>query len=189
MASAYRPCHKTNRKYHLTNWKPTLMTNQIPKYYVNSHSLPKQQENIIPALHHISSTTKLTLIKNQKPSTTKPKTINLYRYSPTTSNTSSIKLINEPNSLTTTQNIIPEQNTLHIQILPLIQNSKYTGFSHNIGTHQEMDFILNLNHTQNIVYTQNKKHNQNLTLPSHLNNQATLHTPYPTQLPQLKPHA
>ena len=49
-----------------------------------------------------------------------------------------------------------------------------------------MDFILTLNRIQNIVYIQNQKHNQNSTLPSHLNNQATLHTPYPNRLPQLK---
>ena len=85
MASAYRPCHKTNRKYHLTNWEPTSITNQISKYYANAHPLTKQKENIIPALHQISSTTKLALIKYQK-----PKTINLHRYYPSTSSTSNI---------------------------------------------------------------------------------------------------
>jgi hypothetical protein len=97
VASAYRPRHKKNRKTHLTNWTPTLMTNQVPKHYTNLYTLLKQHKNIILILHHSPSTTKLTPLKNLNPNKTKPNTINIYRYSPIIASTSRIELIKIPN--------------------------------------------------------------------------------------------
>jgi hypothetical protein len=97
VASAYRPRHKKNRKTHLTNWTPTLMTNQVPKHYTNLYTLLKQHKNIILILHHSPSTTKLTPYKNLNPNKTKPNTINIYRYSPIIASTSRIELIKIPN--------------------------------------------------------------------------------------------
>jgi len=90
---AYRPRHKKNRKTHLTNWIPIQLTNQVPKHYTNSYTLPKQHKNTILILHHSPSTTKITPLKILKPNKTKPNIINKYRYPPIIASTPKLELI------------------------------------------------------------------------------------------------
>ena len=53
MASAYRPRHKTYIKYHFTNKeKLKEITTYITKNNTYTYLLPKQLENITPALHY-----------------------------------------------------------------------------------------------------------------------------------------
>jgi hypothetical protein len=137
----------------------TLMTNQVPKHYTNLYTLLKQHKNIIPILHHSTSTTKLTPLKNLNLNKTKPKTINIYRHSPTIASTSRIELIKIPNYTID----YPKYNpiTQYIMHPNFTNHPKIKRPSHNTNTSHEKNFILNSKHTQSIVYTLNTKLNQN----------------------------